>query len=116
MMYLDIGWMRGGVANSQKKTQSVLPTANTDCRMTECSISDNLSDVSWAHKALAVQKDCTTSIQHPVLGTSLHVISFTRPSPILVLQATNAGVRRPGHEVSPNPLELVLYFSIHAYT
>ena len=60
MMYLDIGWMRGGVANSQKKTQSVLPTANTDYRMTECSISDNLSDVSWVHKALAVQKDCTT--------------------------------------------------------
>ena len=29
-------------------------------------------------------------------GTSLHVISFTRPSPTLVLQTTNTGARRPG--------------------
>ena len=35
----------------------------------------------------------------PLLHTStLHVTSFTRPSPALVLQATNAGVRRPGNE------------------
>ena len=32
-----------------------------------------------------------TSTQPP--PTSLHVTSFTRPSPALVLQATNAGVR-----------------------
>ena len=31
-------------------------------------------------------------------GTLLHVISFTRPSPKLVLQVTNAGMRRPGYE------------------
>ena len=37
-----------------------------------------------------------TSIQHQ--GTSLHVISFTGPSPTLVPQATNAGVRRSGYE------------------
>ena len=36
-----------------------------------------------------------TSTQCP--GTSQHVISFTRPFPMLVLQATNAGVRRPGY-------------------
>jgi len=35
--------------------------------------------------------------------TSLHVISFTRPSPTLVLQATNAGVRRPGYQASITP-------------
>jgi len=34
------------------------------------------------------------------LAMSLHVISFTRPSPTLVLQAANAGVRRPGYEAS----------------
>ena len=34
------------------------------------------------------------------LDTSLHVISFTRPSPALVLQVTNAWVRRPGYEAS----------------
>jgi len=31
-------------------------------------------------------------------GMSLHVISFTRPSPALVMQAINAGVRRPEFE------------------
>ena len=31
-------------------------------------------------------------------GTSLHMTQFTRPSPALVLQATNAGMRRPGYE------------------
>ena len=35
----------------------------------------------------------------PCPPTSLHVTSFTRPSPTLVLQATNAGVRRPGNNV-----------------
>jgi len=29
---------------------------------------------------------------------SVQVFSFTRPSPTLVLQAANAGVRRPGYE------------------
>jgi len=33
-------------------------------------------------------------------GVTLHVISFSRPSPTLVLQATNAGVRRLGYEAS----------------
>ena len=37
-----------------------------------------------------------TSTQRP--GTSLHVISFTWHSPTLVLQATNAGVGRPGYK------------------
>jgi len=30
----------------------------------------------------------------------LHVINFTRPSPMLVLQATNTGVRSPGYEAT----------------
>ena len=30
----------------------------------------------------------------------LHVINFTRPSPMLILQATNTGVRRPGYEAT----------------
>ena len=38
-----------------------------------------------------------TSTQRP--PSSLHLTSFTRPSPALVLQATNTGVRRPGNEV-----------------
>jgi len=33
-------------------------------------------------------------------GTSLHVISPNRPSPMLVLHVTNTGVRSPGYEAS----------------
>jgi len=45
---------------------------------------------------------CTEGMCHSSTrpGTSLHVISFTRPSPALVLQMTNAGVSRPGYEAS----------------
>ena len=37
----------------------------------------------------------------------MHVISFTRPSPELVLQATNAGVGRPGYEAITPVLKTV---------
>ena len=49
---------------------------------------------------------CTEGMCHSStpLGTSLNMISFTRCSLVLVLQATNAGVRRTGYEAS---LELV---------
>ena len=73
--------------------------ANMDRRMTELSTSDDLSNVSWVQKAaLQLYRRNVpllhTSTQRP--GMSLHMISFTKPSPALVLQATNAGVRRPG--------------------
>ena len=35
----------------EKQQVSVLLIPNTDCRMTERSISDSLCDVSWVHKA-----------------------------------------------------------------
>ena len=38
----------------------------------------------------------------------LHMIS-TRPSPVLVLQVTNAGVRRPGYEAT---IIILIYFEI----
>ena len=38
------------------------------------------------------------STQHPGTSLSLYEISFSRPSPALILQVTNAGVRRPGYE------------------
>jgi len=40
------------------------------------------------------------SSTHPPKVMSLHVISFTRPSPALVLQATNTGARRPGYKAT----------------
>ena len=35
-------------------------------------------------------------------GTSLNMISITRPSSVLVLQATNIGVRKPGYKANVN--------------
>ena len=43
------------------------------------------------------------SVNVPLLHTSRYVtarLSFTRPPPMLVLQATNTGVRRPGYEAT----------------
>ena len=45
----------------------------------------------------AVQKECATPPHVQVRHTTQ--LSFTRPSPTLVLQATNAGARRPGTRV-----------------
>jgi len=51
---------------------------------------------------LAVFWECVTPPHiHPTSRyMSLHVISLTRPSPVLALQVTNAGVNRPGYEAS----------------
>ena len=43
-----------------------------------------------------------TSTQRP--GMSMHITSFTRSSPVLVLQAANTEVRRPGYEATHDQL------------
>ena len=45
---------------------------------------------------------CTEGMCHSFTrpGMSYHVTRFTRPSPALLWQATNTGVRRPGYEPS----------------
>ena len=51
-----------------------------------------------------------TSGNVPLLHTSamsFHVISFARPSLVLVLRATNAGVRRPGYKATGVTLDLL---------
>ena len=40
---------------------------------------------------------------------------FTRPSPALVLQVTNTGVRRPGYEATQTPHNTYTH-STHAHT
>ena len=65
-----------------------------DCRTSEHSISDRLGDVSWVQKAALQLYERNV----PLFHTSRYVISFTRPALVLVLQATNAGVKRPGYE------------------
>ena len=60
---------------------------------------------------------CHSSTRPPNIQVRhLHMISFTRPSLALVLQVTNAGVRRPGYEarggIGPvNPVHMV--FSVN---
>ena len=67
---------------------------------------------SWRH--LLGSESCFTAVQTEsatpphVQVMSLHMIS-TRPSPVLVLQVTNAGVRRPGYEAT---IIILIYFEI----
>jgi len=49
----------------------------------------------------AVQKECATPPHVQVRHWTW--LSFTRPSPMLVLQVTNAGVRKPGYEAISFP-------------
>ena len=71
----------------------MLPIVNTDRSTTERSTSDNLGNVSWVKKAV-YQKECATLPHVQVLD------SVYQAFPALVLQATNAGVRRPRYEAS----------------
>jgi len=76
---------------------SALPIVNMDHRMTECSTSGSLGDVSLIQNAVLQLYRRNV----PLLHTSRYItvqLSFTRPSPALELQATNTGVRRPGYE------------------
>ena len=91
------------VAHSWKNSKRVamLPITNTDCRTTERSTSDSLGDVSWIQKA-ALQLYRRNGMCHSSTcpGTSFHMTQFYQAFPTLVLQATDAGVRRPGYEAT----------------
>jgi len=78
---------------------SVLPITNTDHGKTEHLISDSLGNISWIQKA-------TLQLYRrnvPLLHTSryvIHMTQFYQAFPVLLLQVTNAGVRRPGYEAT----------------
>jgi len=85
------------------KYVSALPNANMDHARTECLTSGSLRNVSWVQKAASQLYRRNLSLLHMSTqcpDMSLHMISFTRPSPALPLQATNAGVRMPGYEAT----------------
>jgi len=84
----------------RKPQVNVLRIATTDHAATEQTTSGSLGDISWVQKTPHRRNAplLHTSTQWP--GKSLHVISFTRPSPALAQQVTNAGVRRSGYEVN----------------
>ena len=63
------------------------------------------------HIALKFTRECPDYIHL----RHLHVTSFTSPSPALVLQVTNAGVRRPGNEASLYSHIILLFYTYRAY-
>jgi len=65
--------------------------------------------ISSALAYLLFFRECATPPHIQVRHTTW--LSFTRPSPVLVLQATNAGARRPGYEASPLPLWLSFLYT-----
>ena len=94
-------WHSRGIA--QESTVSMLLIATTDRGGTEQWTSGSLGDVPQVQKpALQLHRTLKpflhTSTQRPGTCTSLHMTTFTKPFPVLVLQATNVEARRPGHE------------------
>ena len=81
---------------------SVIPITNTYRGTSERSTSDSLGDIGFRKLLYSYRgRMCHSSPRPPKhLGMSLHVISFTRHSPVLVLQTTNAGEGRPGYEAT----------------
>ena len=78
-------------------------------RVSECGTDHSHRLLSGQHQAVSatflgfrkltcIERMCHSSTR---AGWSLHMTTFTRPSfPMLVLQATNTGVRRPGYEAN----------------
>ena len=100
MLYLDVGWTCGGVAHSFCTAVKWFPKPKK-CRQ-DCPMSSSQSFYSRCLCSVVHSHTCGFSGNVPLLhtstqcpGTSLHVISFTRPSTAIVLQ-----VRRPGYEAS----------------
>ena len=83
-------------------------TCSTNVGKTVCKWAHYRSQLTWtmetAEHSTPESLGCTEGICCSSAGTSLYMIRFTRPSPTLVLQATNTGVRRPGYEATVYPL------------
>jgi len=91
---------------------SALPITNTNCRTTEHSTSNSLlATFLGFRKPLYSCTEAMCHSSHP--STSLLVISFTRPSPTLVLQVTNTGARRPGYKAKWALVSVLLAQSAH---
>ena len=103
-------WTFGGCVEEwhiPRITTSVLPIANTDHGMTEHLTSDSLGDISWVLFS-CTERICLSSTHPPM---SRMWLSFTRHFPALVLQLTNAGVKRPGCEDNYIHCSLNTWFS-----
>ena len=99
-MYLDIGWMWGGVAHSQKTASKWVHYLSQ---------TQTIEQLGTRHQAFLGSEGCMEGMCHssthsPNVQVCHCMISLTRPSPTLVQRTTNAGVRRPGYEATVYPL------------
>ena len=94
-------WTCRGVAHSfctAVKRLSESKKRRQDCLMSSAQSFYGPCLQSVAHSLTCCFSECATPPHVQVHRTTW--LSFTRPSPVLVLQATNAGARRPGYEVT----------------
>jgi len=92
-------WACGGVAHSFCTALNWLSESKKryqDCLMSSAQLFYGPCLQSVAHSLTPFLPGMCHSSTLP--GTSLHVTQFYQAFPMLVLQATNAGVRRPGYE------------------
>jgi len=92
---MNIGWMCGGVAHSQKIGEC---TADYHKHGPWNMKSGSLGVFLWFRKLLY---SCNRrNVTLLCTSTQRDVISFIRPPPTIILQVTNAGMRRPGYETN----------------
>jgi len=89
------------IAVGQLSEQKTSPMSTIQSLLNAClwlwSVAHSCVDKDWLAIFLKMCYSSThPSDQHP--GMSLHVMSFTRPFPALILHTTNVGLRRPGYE------------------
>ena len=127
-MYLDVVWMHVRRSGTTIHGEIEVSTTNLNHRprTTEWLTSDSLSDVSRVSSCLtALQLQNEYATPPHIQKTSRYIIArdqFYQAFPILVLQATNAGVRRPGYEATHAHMYIIstptnkIHTQIHTHT
>ena len=94
-MYVNVWFSCGGVAHSFCTAMQYLSELENVAKIDDVDRLVAMSSLVAIGSTLPYLQLCHSST-HP--STSLHMMNFTRPSPALVLQSTNAGVRKSGYE------------------
>ena len=104
MMYLDV-WRSGTFLLYSCKAAFWIQETSPRLSDVECSvILRSVFAIGSALAYLLFFQECATPPHVQVRHTTW--LSSTRPSPALVLQATNAGSRKPGYEATVGPCNL----------
>ena len=110
MTYLDV-WRSGTfLLYSCKAAFWIQETSLRLCDVEHSVVLRSVFAIGSAIAYLRFFRQCATPPHVQVRHTTW--LSFTRPSPALVLQATNAGARRPGNEATPNARTYVITLCI----